>query len=364
MSGPPFGDMALLDRRKPSTIARVRRLTSIQGRSAALICLLTALCAGAAIILSGSSASLTLVTGSQTTDDAYVRADQIAISSHIAGYVASVPVRDNEIVSEGQVVATIRDDDYKAQLSVAEAELRAAQSSVDILAAQASLQNARVAGAEASLKATEAALTQARLEHARQNALVSKADSPRRNLEVAEAANGRLAADQAQKRADIAASGKMLEVIERKIVQARQTVMAKEAVYNLARINLAYTRIISPVSGQLSTRKVLPGEYVVPGTQVGLVVPLPDVRVVANFRERQIADMRPGQAASITIDSVPGQTFHGTVNSFGPVSGALQALLPPDNATGNFTKVAQSPGRVARDVEVERSSAGVAVRSE
>jgi membrane fusion protein (multidrug efflux system) len=306
-----------------------------------VICLLAALCAGAAIVLTGRSAGLTLATGSQTTDDAYVRADQITISSHITGYVASVPVRDNDTVSRGQVIATIQDDDYQAHLAAAEADLKTAQSSVDVLIAQASLQNARIAGADAGVRATEADLTQARLEHARQSVLVSKLDSPRRSLEAAEAADQRLTAEHDQRQIDVAAARQTLEVIERQIAQARQIVTTKEAARDLARIELGYTRIVSPVSGQLSARVALPGEYVTPGTQVGLVVPLPNIWVVANFREIQIAAMRPGQAASVTVDSVPGQTFRGTVDSFGPVSGALQALLPPDNATGNFTKVAQ-----------------------
>jgi membrane fusion protein (multidrug efflux system) len=239
------------------------------------------------------------------------------------------------------VIATIQDDDYQAQLAAAEADLKTAQSSVDVLIAQASLQNARIAGAEAAVRAAEAGLTQARLEHARQSALVSMADSPRRSLEAAEAADQRLTAERDQRQTDVAAARQTLEVIERQIAQARQTVTTKEAARDLARIELGYTRIVSPVSGQLSARIALPGEYVTPGTQVGLVVPLPNIWVVANFREIQIAAMRPGQAAKVTVDSVPGQTFRGTVDSFGPVSGALQALLPPDNATGNFTKVAQ-----------------------
>jgi membrane fusion protein (multidrug efflux system) len=339
----PIADTVITVRRKPSTVARFLRLSrpTRQGRSTAVICLLAALCAGAAIVLTGRSAGLTLATGSQTTDDAYVRADQITISSHITGYVASVPVRDNETVSQGQVIATIQDDDYQARLAAAEADLKTAQSSVDVLVAQASLQNAHIAGAEAGVRAAEADLTQARLEHARQSALVSMADSPRRSLEAAEAADQRLAAERDQRQTDVAAARQTLEVIERQIAEARQTVATKEAARNLARIELGYTRIVSPVSGQLSARIALPGEYVTPGTQVGLVVPLPNIWVVANFREIQIAAMRPGQAASVTVDSVPGQTFRGTVDSFGPVSGALQALLPPDNATGNFTKVAQ-----------------------
>jgi membrane fusion protein (multidrug efflux system) len=112
-----------------------------------VICLLAALCIGAVVILTGRSAGLTFATGSQTTDDAYVQADQTTISSHVSGYVASVPVQDNETVSKGQVIAAIQEDDYRARLAAAEADLEAARSSVDILASQVSLQNTRIAGA-------------------------------------------------------------------------------------------------------------------------------------------------------------------------------------------------------------------------
>jgi membrane fusion protein (multidrug efflux system) len=234
--------------------------------------------------------------------------------------------------------------------------MRVAQSSVDILAAQVSLQNARIAGAEAGVRATEADLTQARLEYARQSALVNTSDSPRRNLETAEAADQRLAAERDQRQTDVAAARLTLEVVERQMAQARQIVTMKEAARDLARIDLGYTRIVSPVTGQLSARIALQGEYVTAGTQIGLVVPLPNVWIVANFREVQIAHMRPGQAVTVTVDSVPGRTFQGTVDSIGPASGALQALLPPDNATGNFTKVAQ---RFAVKIDLTPEQAGL-----
>src|SRR5258708_24772371 len=204
----PIADTVITVRRKLSTVARFLHLfrPPPQGRSTAVICLLAALCAGAAIVLTGRSAGLTLATGSQTTDDAYVRADQITISSHITGYVASVPVRDNETVSRGQVIATIQDDDYQARLAAAEADLKTAQSSVDVLIAQASLQNARIAGAEAGVRAAEAGLTQARLEHARQSARGSNAVRPRQRLEAAEAAGQRLTAERDQRQTDGAAA--------------------------------------------------------------------------------------------------------------------------------------------------------------
>jgi membrane fusion protein (multidrug efflux system) len=330
-------------RRKSAAVVRVLRLflLRLQARSTAVICLLTVLSIGVAVVLIRQGASLALITGCETTDDAYVRADQVAISSHIAGYVDTVPVRDNETVSQGQVIATIQDDDYRARLASAEAELQAVRSAVDVLNARAVVQRNRVTAAQADVRSAEAGLKQMRLEHARQRALVGDGTTSRRDLEAADADEQRLAADRDQKMAELGAAQQMLQVIDHEVDQALQTIKAKEAGRDLARIDLGYTRIVSPVTGQLSARIALQGEYVTAGTQIGLVVPLPNVWIVANFREVQIAHLRPGQAVTVTVDSVPGRAFQGTVDSIGPASGALQALLPPDNATGNFTKVAQ-----------------------
>jgi membrane fusion protein, multidrug efflux system len=345
-------------RRKSAAVVRVLRLflVRLQERSTAVICLLAVLSVGVAVVLIRQGASLALVTGRETTDDAYVRADQVAISSHIAGYVDSVPVRDNETVSQGQVIATIQDDDYRARLASADAELQAARSAVDVLNAQAIVQRTRVTGAQADVRSAEAGLKQMRLEHARQRALVGDGTTSRRDLEAADADEQRLAANRDQKIADLGAAQQMLQVIEHEVDQALQTIKAKEAARDLARIDLGYTRIVSPVTGQLSARIALQGEYVTAGTQIGLVVPLPNVWIVANFREVQIAHMRLGQAVTVTVDSVPGRTFQGTVDSIGPASGALQALLPPDNATGNFTKVAQ---RFAVKIDLAPKQAGL-----
>jgi membrane fusion protein (multidrug efflux system) len=345
-------------RRKSAAVVRVLRLflVRLQERSTAVICLLAVLSVGVAVVLIRQGASLAFITGRETTDDAYVRADQVAISSHIAGYVDSVPVRDNETVSQGQVIATIQDDDYRARLASADAELQAARSAVDVLNAQAIVQRTRVTGAQADVRSAEAGLKQMRLEHARQRALVGDGTTSRRDLEAADADEQRLAANRDQKIADLGAAQQMLQVIEHEVDQALQTIKAKEAARDLARIDLGYTRIVSPVTGQLSARIALQGEYVTAGTQIGLVVPLPNVWIVANFREVQIAHMRLGQAVTVTVDSVPGRTFQGTVDSIGPASGALQALLPPDNATGNFTKVAQ---RFAVKIDLAPKQAGL-----
>ena len=256
-----------------------------------------------------------------------MRADQIAISSHIAGYVVSVPVGDNQWVRKGQLVAQIQDDDYLARLANAEADLAGATAAVEILSGQALVQQQKAAGARAVFE-------QANLQFIRQRNLIGDGTTSQRELEAAQAAK-----DAAE--ADLNGNIQTLQVIEDQIVAARDEVQARTALRDLAGIDLGYTRIVSPSDGQLSARIALDGEYVTPGSQIGLLVPLPNVWIVANFREAQLAHMNQGQSASITVDSVPGRVFHGKVDSMGPASGALQALLPPDNATGNFTKVAQ-----------------------
>ena len=326
-----------------SVTRRVGRifLIRLHGRSTLVIVSLVALVMGIALATVRNGVTLGGIIGSESTDDAYVRADQISIASHIAGYVQSIPVRDNETVKQGQLVATIQDDDYRAKVASAAAAVATAQSAVDVLAGQAVLQSQKIAAASAEVRAAEAGLIQTRLQHARQRALIGDGTTSERELESAEADEDRLSAARDQTAAELAAEQQMLQVIRTEGLEAQQTVKTKQAELELARIDLGYTRIVSPVAGQLSERAALPGEYVTPGTKIGLVVPLPNVWVVANFRESQMAYMYPGQPAVVTVDSVPDARFRGTVDSFGPASGALQALLPPDNATGNFTKVAQ-----------------------
>jgi len=330
-------------RNRLSNLARAGRLfvKRFHGRSTLVIVLVVMVILGVALATIRSGVTLGRITGRESTDDAYIRADQIAIASHIAGYVESVPVRDNEWVRRGQVVATIQDDDYRAKVAEADAAVETAQCAVEVLSGQAIVQSRKIAAAAADVRAARAELKQSQLELTRQRALVGDGTTSRRELEAAEAEDDRLRALRDQRSAEWEVARQMLRVIQAQVHEAEQEVKTKKAELELARINLAYTRIVSPADGQLSERASLPGEYVVPGTKIGLLVPLPNVWVVANFREAQIAHMNPGQSAVVTVDSVPGARFRGVVDSFEPASGALQALLPPDNATGNFTKVAQ-----------------------
>jgi membrane fusion protein (multidrug efflux system) len=336
-------EITISARDRLSTARRAGRLfvKRLHGRSTLIIVLLVALVLGVALATIRNGTTLGGITGRESTDDAYVRADQITISSHIAGYVETIPVQDNETVKRGQLVATIRDDDYRASVARAAAALGTAQSAVDVLSGEAILQGQKIAAAAAEVRSAEAVLKQSRLQHARQRGLIGDGTTSQRELEAAEADDARLSASLDEKAAELGAAKQLLEVIHTQGLEAQQAVKTEEAALELARIDLGYTRIVSPASGQLAERASLPGEYVTVGTKIGLVVPLPNVWIVANFRESQMAHMYPGQAAVVTVDSVPGTRFHGTVDSFGPASGALQALLPPDNATGNFTKIAQ-----------------------
>jgi membrane fusion protein (multidrug efflux system) len=329
------------NRHRSSAARRAARLflRRLQGRSTLVIVLLVTVVAGVALAAIRNGTTLGGITGHESTDDAYVRADQIEISSHIAGYVESVPVRDNQTVKRGQLVATIQDDDYRAKVANAEAALESARSAVEVLSGQAIVQSRKISAASAEVRAAIAGLVQTRLQRTRERGLVDDGTTSRRELESAEADEDRLSAARDQKDAELDAAKHTLQVIRSQELEAQQVVKMREAELELARIDLGYTRIASPADGQLAERASLPGEYVIPGSKIGLVVPLPNVWLVANFRESQMAHMNLGQSAMITVDSVPGTTFRGTVDSFGPASGALQALLPPDNATGNFTKV-------------------------
>lgn len=320
-------DLSLKRERKIAARVFALFLKRFKARSATIGALVLLLALAALIIAVRQGVDLAWLVDSQSTDDAYVHADLIPISSHVAGYIVSIPVSDNERVRKGQLIVKIRDDDYTASFAKAEADLAAANAAVSVLVSQALVQRQKVTAAEALLN-------QANLELTRQKNLVGDGTTSKRELEAAQA-------DRDAKDAELNSDILALQVIDRQTAAARELIKVKAAARDLAKIDLGYTRIVSPTDGQLSARIALDGQYVAAGTEVGLVVPLPDVWIVANFREAQLARMRVGQPASITVDSVPGYTFRGKVDSISPASGALQAVLPPDNATGNFTKVAQ-----------------------
>jgi membrane fusion protein, multidrug efflux system len=278
----------------------------------------------------------------QSTDDAYIEADTTPLAAKVPGYVRQVPVRDFQRVKAGDLLVEIVDDDYRAQLAQAEANVVAARAAIDNIERQKLVQRAMVREAEATIQASEADLTRYHLEAVRQQTLLAQRLAGTHQLtEQAIDNEKRSQATLELSRAQLEQQRQQLNVLDSEGKQARATLEAAQAARDLAAISLGYTRITAPVDGMVGQREVRPGQYVSTGTQVIAVVPLPDVWVVANYKETQMTRIRLGQPAWVTVDAFPGTVLHGHVDSWSPASGAKFSLLPPDNATGNFTKVVQ-----------------------
>ena len=332
----------------------------------------------------------------QTTDDAYTRADLTPLSTKVAGLVASVAVSDYQTVKAGDLLVQLRDDDFRAQVQQAEAAVEAGEAALvdnqrqkelqdaritqaidgihaaeaDITAAEAGIEAAKsaVASARSGIAGTQADVVRTEAERRRQEALIAAESATRQKLEQAVAdaerfhaqlanSNAELAAATAQqtsreadlsraraqlssKNAELEAQKRQRAVLDSQEMLLKASLNEKRAALAIAQTNLGYTRITAPESGRVGERKVLPGQMVSPGTQVISLVQN-DVWVQANYKEVQVRHMHPGDPASIRVDAVPGVLFKGKVDRISPASGSSFALLPPDNATGNFTKIVQ-----------------------
>jgi membrane fusion protein (multidrug efflux system) len=286
----------------------------------------------------------------QTTNDAYVRAELTRLSSRVAGAVLTVAVTDFQRVKAGDLLIQIDPADYEAQVAQAEAGVAGAQAALDNLDNQVELQYATIAQAEAQRVSAQAREVEARQEQERQQSLTQTEAGTRQKLEQAVADYARAQADVRASAALIAAQHHQLEVLSGTKKQRAADLLGAKATLAAARLRLGYTKITAPFDGVVGERQVQPDDYVNIGSNLINVVPLPNVYVMANYKETQLTNVRPGQSADITIDSFPNQTLHGRVERISPASGSQFALLPPDNATGNFTKVVQRvPVRIAID---------------
>jgi membrane fusion protein (multidrug efflux system) len=278
----------------------------------------------------------------QTTDDANLQADLTPLAAKSPGYVRSVRVQDFQKVKAGDLLVEIVDDDYRAQLDQAQADVETAETAIESIEQQKVMQRALVQQAEAAIEATQADLTRYHLETVRQqNLLVTRYAGTEQRVEQAVDAEKHTQATLALNQAQLAQQRQQLNVLDTQEKQAKAARKAQQAARDLAKIALGYTRIIAPVDGMVSERRVRQGQYVSVGTQVISLVPLPDVWVVASYKEVQMTRIRLGQPARVTVDAFPGVVLRGHVDSWSPASGAQFSLLPPDNATGNFTKVVQ-----------------------
>ena len=286
----------------------------------------------------------------QSTDDAYLQADLTPIASKVAGYVRALPVQDFDRVRADQVLAEIVDDDYRAAVAQINAGISSAAAQVEALKAQRPLQEANVRAAKATVDSIGANVEQNARDLTRQQRLLKTGSSSTEAGEKLQTTHAQLAAQFEQARAQHSAAARQLDVLAAQQAQAEAVVAAQKASLQIAQLNLSYTRIVAPQDGVIGQRQVKPGQFVGVGGQVTTLTPLPHVWVIANYKETQLTHMSVGERADITVDTFPGRRMRGHVLAFAPGAGSQFALLPPDNATGNFTKVVQ---RIAVKIAID-----------
>jgi membrane fusion protein (multidrug efflux system) len=279
--------------------------------------------------------------GWQTTEDAYLHSDLTPISAKVAGYLSDLPIQDYQRVRKGQVLARLVDVDYRAAVAQAQASILSVAAQGEALQAQRRLQLANIQGARAATVYTVAAWQQNGRDLARQGRLLRTGSSSTEAREKLQTLHAQLTAQLVGSRAREAAAESQLAVLQAQLKENAAALASADAALATARLNLQYTTITAPQDGVLGQRQVKPGELVGVGTQVTTLTPLPKVWVIANYKETQLTHMAVGQRARVRVDTFPGHVLRGHVQSFAPASGAEFALLPPDNATGNFTKVVQ-----------------------
>ena len=278
----------------------------------------------------------------ESTDDAYVAADSVTVAPRIAGYLLAVPVRDNQVVRTGDVLARIDDRDYRAALAQAGAEVSEGRASLLAVDAQAAEQRQSIAQAQADVDGDEARLRFAATERERAATLSASGVGSR---EAQQRTGAAFDEDEATLRHALAALGvarARIQTLEAEGAYAAGALAKAQADADRARINLDDTVLRAPVDGVVGDRSARAGNYVQPGLGLLTVVPMGQgLYVTANFKETQLGRMRPGQAVAVTVDAFPDHPFRGVIDGFSPGTGAQFALLPPENATGNFTKIVQ-----------------------
>ena len=277
----------------------------------------------------------------ESTDDAYVKADHTVIAPKVSGYIAEVLVQDNQRVDAGQVLARIDDRDFRVALEQAEADLQTAEAVIRNLDAQIVLQQSLIEQEKADVAASEVALSFAQKDDARYRDLKQTGYGTTQRAQQAEATLGQAQAKLRGDRAALVAAQDRIKVLATERGKAEAQRDRSRSALDQARLNLSYTVIAAPISGVVGARSLRVGQYVQVGTQLMAVVPLHAVYVVANFKETQLTHVRNGQPVEISVDGFPGVELKGHVDSLSPASGLEFALLPPDNATGNFTKIVQ-----------------------
>jgi membrane fusion protein, multidrug efflux system len=277
----------------------------------------------------------------ESTDDAYVKADYTTIAPKVSGYIAEVAVEDNQSVKAGQLLARIDDRDYRTALAQAKADVASAEADIRNIDAQLAEQQSVIAQAESAIVAGEAGVKFAKDDYDRYQKLTAGRITSVQDVQRAQTVFQQQTAQLQSDRAALTAAHQRVEVLNTARAKAETQVTRLQAVEQQAELNLSYTTITAPIDGSVGARTLRVGQYVQAGTQLMAVVPLHAVYVVANFKETQLTDVVAGQPVEISVDTFPDHPLKGHVDSLSPASGLEFALLPPDNATGNFTKIVQ-----------------------
>lgn len=278
----------------------------------------------------------------QRTNDAYIAGDATPLAAKVSGYVKTVAVSDYQTVHHGDLIVEIDPSDYEVQLELAQAGLAGAKAAQAQIGLRRAVQQTLIQQAEANIRASEAQLDRSVAEAKRQHSLMETGlAGTEQRVEQADADARKADATVTLNRAQLEQQKVLLSQLDIEEEQLAAQTKAASAQVALARNNLGYTRIASPADGMVGARQVRPGQFVGVGSQVITVVPLPKLWVLANLKETQMTRVRPGDAAHVTVDAFPSLALTGHVESWSPGTGSTFALLPPDNATGNFTKVVQ-----------------------
>jgi membrane fusion protein (multidrug efflux system) len=285
------------------------------------------------------------------TDDAYVGGNVTAISPHMAGFVAEIPVTDNQHVQAGQLLVHLDDRDVRAAVDHAEAVLQERNATLAGLRAQYVLQQSTIQQASADLASKAAQAAFANDDATRYHSLALLSAGSWQNAQRTRAADQEARSAVASSQAGLDATKQQLTVLDAEITEAGAAVAQAQADLRAARLNLGYTEIRSPIDGYIGNRVAQVGAYVAAGAYLLTVIPAHGLWVDANFKEDQLERMEPGQSAAIMTDVMPGHALHGHVLSLAPGTGAIFSVIPAENATGNFTKIVQRvPVRIELDV--------------
>jgi len=288
-----------------------------------------------------------------STEDAYVQADITILSAKVSGYVSSVAVANNQSVKTGDLIAKIDDGDYRFALQSAKDKLATQQSAIERIGRQIEAGRASVAQAEAQIASAQAGFERAESDYGRQQQLARSDFTSRAALENAKASRDQAEAGVKAAQAALAAARANVDVLSAQQTEARRVAAELQTSVEKAQRDLSFTEIRAPADGVIGNKAVEVGTFVQPGARLAALVPLTSVHVDANFKETQLAHLKPGQKVKIEVDAFPDADIVGIVESVSPASGAVFSLLPPENATGNFTKIVQRvPVRVAVSSEI------------